>query len=179
MEAHAFLNPLHHSKQLCKSELQSKCRASCHIHFTSAAPALRGQWTVGPLGKCKIIMVAQRVAKWGPLGTKLGAVGPLSISSYVCQIMDSAHRTVGPLSRPLTSKSVAAVPSKAGHGHCKTADPRNYNCHTWGTPNHCLGNGSSCSGAGALLGQHDARQDLHWELRGADAVGRGACRVRD
>ena len=27
--------------------------------------------------------------------------------------------------------------------------------------------------------QHDARQDLHWELRGADAVGRGACRVRD
>ena len=113
MEAHAFLNPLHHSKQLCKSELQSKCRASCHVHFTSAAPALRGQWTVGPLGKFKIIMVPQSVAKWGPLGTKLGAVGPLSISSYVCQIMDSAHRTVGPLSRPLTSKSVAAVPSKA------------------------------------------------------------------
>ena len=142
----ACKHPFKGQMQLCKSELQSRCRASCHVHFTSAAPALRGQWTVGPLGKCKIIMVAQRVAKWGPLGTKLGAVGPLSISSYVCQIMDSAHRTVGPLSRPLTSKSVAAVPSKAGHGHCKTADPRNYNCHTWGTPNHCLGNGSSCSG---------------------------------
>ena len=103
--------------------------------------------TVGPLEKCKIIMVAQRYGcKVGSPGDKARGCGPLSISSYVCQIMDSAHRTVGPLSRPLTSKSVAAVPSKAGHGHCKTADPRNYNCHTWGTPNHCLGNGSSCSG---------------------------------
>ena len=125
MEAHAFLNPLHHSKQLCKSELQSKCRASCHV---------QARWESANLSWLR------------PLGTQLGAVGPLSISSYVCQFMDSAHRTVGPLSRPLTSKSVAAVPSKAGHGHCKTADPRNYNCHTWGTPNHCLGNGSSCSG---------------------------------
>ena len=30
-------------------------------------PALRGQWTVVPLAKCKIIMVAQCVAKWGPV----------------------------------------------------------------------------------------------------------------
>ena len=72
------------------------------------------------------------VAKSGPFGTKLGAVGPLSatevalsISSYVCQIMDSGRRTVDPLSRRRTSKSVAAVPSKAGHGHCISADPRN------------------------------------------------------
>ena len=32
--------------------------------------------------------------------------------------------------RPLTSKSVAVVLHKAGHGHCKTADPQNYDCHT-------------------------------------------------
>ena len=39
-----------------------------------------------------------------PLGTKLGAVGTLSMSSSVCQIMDSERRTVGPLSRPLASR---------------------------------------------------------------------------
>ena len=57
IEAHVFFNPL----QLCKSELQSKCKASCHFHVTSAAPALRGQWTVVPLAKCKIMMLVP----WG------------------------------------------------------------------------------------------------------------------
>ena len=48
--------------------------------------------------------------------------------------------------QPLTSKSAAAVLCKVGHGHCTGAGPRNYNCHTAGTPSHCLGSGSNCSG---------------------------------
>ena len=147
MEAHAFFKTLcitasSYASQSCNPNAGPAATSTSHRPHRHSEDS--GQWAHWE--SAKLPWLRKRVAKWGPLGTKLGAVGPLSISSYVCQIMDSAHRTVGPLSRPLTSKSVAAVPSKAGHGHCKTADPRNYNCHMWGTPNRCLGNGSSCSG---------------------------------
>ena len=91
--------------------------------------------SAGSMTKCKIKKVAQHCGSVNrvPLRTK-----------QAVDLGQWAHCRLN--IRPLTSKSVAVVLCKAGHGHGKTAYPQNYNCHTRNTPNHCSGNGSSCSG---------------------------------